>query len=78
MILFFSRICSMRNTRRKRNPSFRLGNASLFCPLSPSPSKKKKNNKIKEGKLASYSRVRSLPSLPRSLSPMLKKGLEPC
>ena len=31
-----------------------------------------------EGELASYSRVRSLPSLPRSLSPMLKKGLEPC
>lgn len=27
-----------------------------------------------EGELASYSRVRSLPSLPRSLSPMLKKG----
>lgn len=32
----------------------------------------------KKGELASYSRVRSLPSLPRSLSPMLKKGLEPC
>ena len=31
----------------------------------------------KEGELASYSHVRSLPSLPRSLSPMLKKGLEP-
>lgn len=66
---------AMRNARRKRNPSFRLGNASLFCPLSPSLSIKMIK---KEGELASYSRVRSLPSLPRSLSPMLKKGLEPC
>ena len=74
-IWLFFRICSMRNARRKRNPSFRLGNASLFCPLSPSLSIKMIK---KEGELASYSRVRSLPSLPRSLSPMLKKGLEPC
>ena len=29
----------------------------------------------KEGKLASYSRLRSLPSLTRSLSAMLKKGV---
>lgn len=49
-----------------------MRNASLFCPLSPSPSIKMIK---KEGELASYSR--SLPSLPRSLSPMLKKGLEP-
>lgn len=25
-------------SRRKRNPSFRLKNVSLFCPLYPSPS----------------------------------------
>ncbi|KAG5103906.1 hypothetical protein JHK82_040876 [Glycine max] len=62
----------MRNARRKRNPSFRLGNASLFCPLSPSLSIKMIQQK---GRRACYSRVRSLP---RSLSPMLKKGLEPC
>lgn len=58
----------------KGKESFRLGNASLFCPLYPLPSIKIIK---KEGELASYSRVRSLPSLPRSLSPMLKKGLEP-
>lgn len=69
MILFlFDEKCET-----KKEP--RLGNASLFCPLSPSPSIKMIK---KEGELASYSRVRSLPSLPRSLSPMLKKGLEPC
>lgn len=36
----------------KKEP--RLGNASLFCPLSPSPSIKIIK---KEGELASYSRV---------------------
>ncbi len=50
----------MINARRKRNSSLRLGNASLFCPLSPSPSIKMIK---KEGELASYSRVRSLPSI---------------
>lgn len=36
--------------KTKKNPSFRLGNASLFCPLSPSPYIKMRK---KEGELAS-------------------------
>lgn len=44
--------------------------STLSTPLSQKMIKK-------EGELASYSRVQSLPSLPRSLSPMLKKGFEP-
>jgi hypothetical protein len=59
----------------KKEPIFSTGKCESLLSTFSIPSIKIIK---KEGKLASYSRVRSLPSLPRSLSPMLKKGLEHC
>ncbi|KAK3426456.1 hypothetical protein EUGRSUZ_F02904 [Eucalyptus grandis] len=58
--------------RDKKEPIFSIGECESILSTFSTPSMKMIK---KEGKLASY--VRSLPFLPRSLSPMLKKGLEP-